>query len=256
MRASARQGKRNSPIRAMPPPAVCASSIRASLRSDLCGFLPMASACSKERSFRRRIPRCSTGMQAWAFRYARNAPWCAPRIALAHKFPAEEALTVVQEIEVQVGRSGALTPVARLAPVSVGGVTVTNATLHNEDEIRRKDIRIGDTVIVRRAGDVIPEVVAFVPERRPADARSCAMPTGCPGCGSPILRLEEEAGARCSGGGGKCAAQRKGGLLHFVSRRAMDIEGLGDQLVDQLVDKHIITTAADLYKIGFRALAE
>jgi len=180
----------------------------------------------------------------------------APRFALAHKFPAEEALTVVQEIEVQVGRTGALTPVARLAPVSVGGVTVTNATLHNEDEIRRKDIRIGDTVIVRRAGDVIPEVVAFVPERRPADARSFAMPTVCPVCGSPILRLEEEAVARCSGGWVKCAAQRKGGLLHFVSRRAMDIEGLGDQLVEQLVDKQVIATAADLYKLGLSALAE
>jgi DNA ligase (NAD+) len=180
----------------------------------------------------------------------------APRFALAHKFPAEEAMTIVQDIGVQVGRTGAITPVARLAPVTVGGVVVTNATLHNEDEVRRKDIRIGDTVIVRRAGDVIPEVVAFVPERRPADARQFVMPTVCPVCGSPIIRLEEEAIARCSGGWVKCAAQRKGGLLHFVSRRAMDIEGLGDQLVEQLVDKHIITTAADLYKLGFTALAE
>jgi len=180
----------------------------------------------------------------------------APRFALAHKFPAEEALTVVHGIEVQVGRTGAITPVARLAPVSVGGVTVTNATLHNEDEIRRKDIRIGDTVIVRRAGDVIPEVVANVPERRPSDAREFAMPVVCPVCGSPILRLEEEAVARCSGGWVKCAAQRKGGLLHFVARRAMDIEGLGDQLIEQLVDKQVITTAADLYKLGLNALAE
>lgn len=180
----------------------------------------------------------------------------APRFALAHKFPAEEALTTVQDIEVQVGRTGAITPVARLTPVSVGGVTVTNATLHNEDEVRRKDIRIGDTVIVRRAGDVIPEVLSYVPERRPADAREFAMPTSCPVCGSPIVRPEDEAVARCSGGWIKCAAQRKGGLLHFVSRRAMDVEGLGDQLVEQLVDKHIVTTAADLYKIGFRALAE
>lgn len=179
----------------------------------------------------------------------------APRFAVAHKFPAEEALTVVQDIEVQVGRTGAITPVARLAPVSVGGVTVTNATLHNEDEVRRKDIRIGDTVIVRRAGDVIPEVVAFVPEMRPANVREFVMPSVCPVCGSPIIRLEEEAIARCSGGWVKCAAQRKGGLLHFVSRRAMDIEGLGDQLVEQLVDKHIIATAADLYKLGLTSLA-
>lgn len=180
----------------------------------------------------------------------------APRFAMAHKFPAEEATTVVQDIGVQVGRTGAITPVARLVPVFVGGVTVTNATLHNEDEVRRKDIRIGDTVIVRRAGDVIPEVVAPVPERRPADARQFVMPSHCPVCGSPIVRLEEEAIARCSGGWIKCAAQRKGGLLHFVSRRAMDVEGLGDQLVEQLVDKHIIATPADLYKLGLTALVE
>jgi len=180
----------------------------------------------------------------------------APRFAIAHKFPAQEALTTVLDIEVQVGRTGAITPVARLAPVVVGGVTVTNATLHNEDEVRRKDIRIGDTVTVRRAGDVIPEVLSHVPESRPADARQFVMPTVCPVCGSPVIRPEEEAIARCSGGWIKCAAQRKGGLLHFVSRRAMDVEGLGDQLVEQLVDKHIITTPADLYKIGFRALAE
>jgi DNA ligase (NAD+) len=179
----------------------------------------------------------------------------APRFAIAHKFPAEEALTMVQDIEVQVGRTGAITPVARLAPVAVGGVTVTNATLHNEDEVNRKDIRIGDAVIVRRAGDVIPEVVAFVPEMRPAIVRKFVMPSVCPVCGSPIIRLEEEAVARCSGGWVKCAAQRKGGLLHFVSRRAMDIEGLGDQLVEQLVDKHVISTAADLYKLGLTSLA-
>ncbi|MGV8894684.1 MAG: NAD-dependent DNA ligase LigA [Burkholderiaceae bacterium] len=179
----------------------------------------------------------------------------APRFALAHKFPAEEALTVVQEIEVQVGRTGAITPVARLAPVFVGGVTVTNATLHNEDEVNRKDIRIGDTVIVRRAGDVIPEVVAYVPEQRPHDARRFVMPTNCPVCDSAIVRLEDEAIARCSGGWIKCAAQRKGGLQHFASRKAMDIEGLGDQLIDQLVDRHVITTAADLYKLGLTALA-
>jgi DNA ligase (NAD+) len=180
----------------------------------------------------------------------------APRFAVAHKFAAEEAMTVVQDIVVQVGRTGAITPVARLVPVFVGGVTVTNATLHNEDEVRRKDVRIGDTVIVRRAGDVIPEVVAPVPELRPADARDFTMPAACPVCGSPIVRLEDEAIVRCSGGWVKCAAQRKGGLLHFVSRRAMDIEGLGEQLVEQLVDKQVINTAADLYKLGLTALAE
>jgi DNA ligase (NAD+) len=180
----------------------------------------------------------------------------APRFALAHKFPAQEALTLVQDIEVQVGRTGAITPVARLAPVFVGGVTVTNATLHNEDEVRRKDIQVGDTVIVRRAGDVIPEVVAYVPEARPADARRFEMPTACPVCGSAIVRLEEEAIARCSGGWVKCTAQRKGGLQHFVSRRAMDVDGLGDQLIEQLVDRQVITTAADLYRLGLTALAE
>ncbi len=180
----------------------------------------------------------------------------APRFALAHKFPAEEAITVVQDIVVQVGRTGALTPVARLAPVSVGGVTVTNATLHNEDEVRRKDIRIGDSVIVRRAGDVIPEVVANIPERRPADAREFVMPRQCPVCGSTTVQSEDEAVARCAGGWLQCAAQRKGGLLHFVSRRAMDIEGLGEQLVEQLVDRHVVSTPADFYKLGLTSLAE
>ena len=180
----------------------------------------------------------------------------APRFALAHKFPAEEATTTVLDIEVQIGRTGAVTPVARLAPVSVGGVTVTNATLHNEDEVRRKDVRVGDSVIVRRAGDVIPEVVAVVPERRPTDAREFQMPKSCPVCGSAIVRPEEEAVARCSGGWIKCAAQRKGGLLHFVSRRAMDIEGLGEQLVEQLVDRGLVTTPADFYKLGLVMLAE
>ena len=179
----------------------------------------------------------------------------APRFALAHKFPAEEAITLVQDIDVQVGRTGAITPVARLAPVSVGGVTVTNATLHNEDEVKRKDIRVGDTVIVRRAGDVIPEVVANVPERRPATAREFVMPVACPVCGSSIVRAEDEAVARCSGGWIKCAAQRKGGLLHFVSRRAMDIEGLGEQLVEQLVDKEIVITPADFYHLEVTVLA-
>ena len=179
----------------------------------------------------------------------------APRFAIAHKFPAQEALTIVEGIDVQVGRTGAITPVARLAPVFVGGVTITNATLHNEDEIRRKDIRIGDTVIVRRAGDVIPEVVSHVPEKRPSDAQEFVMPTACPVCGSPIERSEEEAVARCSGGWTRCAAQRKGGLLHFASRKAMDVEGLGEQLVEQLVDRQVVTTAADFYRLDLEALA-
>ena len=171
----------------------------------------------------------------------------APRFAIAHKFPAEEAMTQVLDIEVQVGRTGAITPVARLANVFVGGVDVRNATLHNEGEVRRKDVRIGDTVIVRRAGDVIPEVVAPVLERRPLDAREFVMPVSCPVCGSAIVRMEDEAVARCSGGWTHCPAQKKGGLMHFVSRRAIDVEGLGDQLIEQLVDKGLIHTAADLY---------
>jgi len=179
----------------------------------------------------------------------------APRFALAHKFPAEEQSTEVVDIGVQVGRTGAITPVARLKPVFVGGVTVTNATLHNEDELRRKDVRIGDTVIVRRAGDVIPEVVRVLAERRPAGAREFVMPMRCPECGSAIVRLPDEAIARCSGGL-VCPAQRKQALLHFASRRAMDIEGLGDKLVDQLVDADIVRTPDDLYKLGIAALSE
>ncbi|NHZ91310.1 NAD-dependent DNA ligase LigA [Massilia sp. CCM 8733] len=179
----------------------------------------------------------------------------APRFAIAHKFPAEEALTQVLDIEVQVGRTGAITPVARLAQVNVGGVNVTNATLHNEGEVRRKDIRIGDTVIVRRAGDVIPEVVSFVAERRPQDVREFVMPANCPVCGSPIVRLDDEAVARCSGGWTHCSAQKKGGLMHFVSRRAIDVEGLGDQLIEQLVDKGLVHTAADLYTLDKAKLA-
>ena len=178
----------------------------------------------------------------------------APRFAIAHKFPAQEQLTTVLDIEVQVGRTGAITPVARLAPVQVGGVIVTNATLHNEDEIRRKDVWIGDVVIVRRAGDVIPEVVASVPAQRPANAKRFEMPSNCPQCGSPIVKLEDEAIARCGAGWIKCSAQRKGGLWHFASRKAMNIDGLGEQLLDQLVDKNVITTAADLYKLGFMSL--
>ncbi|MFO1282188.1 MAG: NAD-dependent DNA ligase LigA [Burkholderiales bacterium] len=178
----------------------------------------------------------------------------APRFALAHKFPAEEATTLVQGIDVQVGRTGAITPVARLKPVFVGGVTVTNATLHNEDEVRRKDVRIGDTVVVRRAGDVIPEVVRALPERRPADAREFVMPAACPECGSAVVRLEGEAIARCTGGL-VCPAQRKASLLHFAGRRAMDIEGLGEKLVDQLVDGGLVRTPADLYSLDEATLA-
>jgi len=178
----------------------------------------------------------------------------APRFALAHKFPAEEMPTEVLAIEVQVGRTGALTPVARLKPVFVGGVTVTNATLHNEDEVRRKDVRIGDTVIVRRAGDVIPEVVRVLPEKRPRGAREFVMPKKCPECGSHVVRLPDEAVARCSGGL-VCPAQRKQALLHFAGRRAMDIEGLGEKLVDQLVDAELVHTPADIYKLRVGTLA-
>ncbi|HET9337782.1 MAG TPA: NAD-dependent DNA ligase LigA [Casimicrobiaceae bacterium] len=178
----------------------------------------------------------------------------APRFAVAHKFPAEELPTEVLDIGVQVGRTGAITPVARLAPVFVGGVTVTNATLHNEDEVRRKDVRIGDTVIVRRAGDVIPEVVRVLAERRPARTREFTMPKTCPECGSDVVRLEGEAIARCTGGL-ICPAQRKASLLHFASRRAMDIEGLGEKLVDQLVDGGVVRTPADVYALGVAKLA-
>lgn len=178
----------------------------------------------------------------------------APRFAVAHKFPAEEATTEVLSIGVQVGRTGAITPVARLKPVFVGGVTVTNATLHNEDEVRRKDVRIGDTVIVRRAGDVIPEVVAVVPEKRPILAPEFVMPRDCPECGSAIARVDGEAIARCTGGL-YCPAQRKQALIHFASRRAMDIEGLGDKLVDQLVDCGLVHSPADLYHLEVQTLA-
>ena len=178
----------------------------------------------------------------------------APRFAIAHKFAAEEAVTEVLDIGVQVGRTGALTPVARLKPVFVGGVTVTNATLHNEDEVRRKDVRIGDFVVVRRAGDVIPEVVRSLPERRPAHAREFTMPALCPVCNSAVRRLEDEAVARCSAGL-FCPAQRKQALLHFASRRAMDIEGLGEKLVDQLVDSGRVKSPADLYRLEASDLA-
>jgi len=178
----------------------------------------------------------------------------APRFAIAHKFPAEEAVTIIEAIEVQVGRTGAMTPVARLAPVFVGGVTVTNATLHNEDEVRRKDVRIGDTVIVRRAGDVIPEVVSVVLGKRPVLAPEFVMPKKCPVCASAVEKPEDEAIARCTGGL-YCAAQRKQALLHFASRRAMDIEGLGEKLVDQLVESGAVKTPADLYKLSITSLS-
>ncbi|HWK70704.1 MAG TPA: NAD-dependent DNA ligase LigA [Burkholderiaceae bacterium] len=178
----------------------------------------------------------------------------APRFAIAHKFPAQEETTVLLDIEVQVGRTGAITPVARLKPVFVGGVTVTNATLHNEDEIRRKDVRIGDTVVVRRAGDVIPEVVAPVPELRPEDARLFAMPASCPVCGSAIERPEDEAISRCTGGL-FCAAQRKQSLTHAAGRKALDIEGLGEKLVDQLVESGRVKSLADLFTLNADELA-
>ena len=177
----------------------------------------------------------------------------APRFAIAHKFPAEEALTTVLDIEVQVGRTGALTPVARLAPVFVGGVTVTNATLHNEEELRRKDIRIGDYVSVRRAGDVIPEVVRVISERRPDAVREFVMPSHCPVCGAQVIKQPDEAASRCSAGL-FCPAQRKEALVHFASRRALDIEGLGDKLVEQLVDQQHVHTPADIYQLNLPTL--
>jgi DNA ligase (NAD+) len=178
-----------------------------------------------------------------------------PRWAVAHKYPAQEEITTVQAIEVQVGRTGKLTPVAKLAPVFVGGVTVTNATLHNEDEARRKDVRVGDTVIVRRAGDVIPEVVSVVLEKRLQDAQRFTMPSHCPVCNSLAIREEGEADYRCTGGL-FCRAQRKQAILHFAHRRAVEIEDLGDKLVEQLVDAGIVNTLPDVYKLGLSALLE
>ncbi len=177
-----------------------------------------------------------------------------PRWAVAHKYPAEEMPTVMEGIDVQVGRTGKLTPVARLAPVSVGGVTVTNATLHNLFEIRKKGVRVGDTVVVRRAGDVIPEVVRRVPGERTAYVPNFRMPAVCPICGSEVVREKGEANHRCTGGL-FCAAQRKEALLHFAARRAMDIEGLGDKLVDQLVDGNVVRSLPDLYRLRLDDLA-
>lgn len=179
----------------------------------------------------------------------------APRWAIAHKFPAEEELTVVRAVEFQVGRTGALTPVARLEPVFVGGVTVSNATLHNMDEVERKDVRVGDTVVVRRAGDVIPEVVRVLIERRPAGTEAVALPANCPICMSPVERPPGEAVARCTGGF-VCAAQRKESLRHFAGRRALDIQGLGVELIDQLVDQSLVKSPADLYGLTAARLAE
>ncbi len=177
-----------------------------------------------------------------------------PRWAVAHKYPAQEQMTKVLAIDVQVGRTGKLTPVAKLAPVFVGGVTVTNATLHNEDEARRKDVRIGDTVIVRRAGDVIPEVVSVLLDKRTQHAPQFTMPRTCPVCGSAAVREEGEADYRCTGGL-FCAAQRKEAILHYAHRRAVEIEGLGDKLVEQLVDAGVVRTLPDLYRLGLTALA-
>ncbi|WP_228290757.1 NAD-dependent DNA ligase LigA [Shewanella cyperi] len=173
----------------------------------------------------------------------------APRWAIAFKFPAQEEVTVLEEVDFQVGRTGAVTPVARLKPVFVGGVTVSNATLHNADEIARLGVKIGDSVIIRRAGDVIPQIVAIVPERRPDDARDIEFPSQCPVCGSLVERLEGEAVARCSGGL-FCEAQRKEAIKHFASRKAMDIDGMGDKIVEQLIDKELVQSPADLFRLN------
>ena len=172
----------------------------------------------------------------------------APRWAIAHKFPADEALTTLRAIEFQVGRTGVLTPVARLEPVQLAGVTVSNATLHNMDEVERKDVHVGDTVVVRRAGDVIPEIVRVLPERRPKHARRPQLPATCPICHSAVVRADNQAAARCTGGF-SCPAQRKEALRHFASRRALDIEGLGDKLIDQLVEQDLLRTPGDIYEL-------
>ena len=174
----------------------------------------------------------------------------APRWALAHKFPADEEMTLLEDVIFNVGRTGALTPAAKLKPVFVGGVTVSNATLHNMDEVARKGFLIGDTVVVRRAGDVIPEVVRYLPDRRPADARPIVMPAQCPVCGSPVIRQEDQAVYKCTGGVLKCRAQRAEWILHFAGRRAMDVEGLGEKLVEQLVSDGRLNSPADLYTLS------
>jgi DNA ligase (NAD+) len=179
----------------------------------------------------------------------------APRWAIAHKFPAEEALTTVRDIEFNVGRTGALTPLARLEPVFVGGVTVSKVTLHNIDEVRRKDVRVGDTVVVRRAGDVIPELVSVIAEKRVPGAQPVELPERCPVCNSQVLRVEGEAVARCTGGF-TCRAQREEALHHFASRRALDIEGLGDRLIEQLIERDWVRSPADLYGLDVAQLAD
>jgi DNA ligase (NAD+) len=178
----------------------------------------------------------------------------APRWAIAHKFPAEEASTWLRAVEFQVGRTGALTPVAKLEPVFVGGANVSNASLHNMDEVRRKDIRVGDRVVVRRAGDVIPEIVRAIPSERPAGAREVALPDACPECGSAVENPDDEAVARCSGGL-VCPAQRKEAIKHFASRRALDIDGLGDKIINQLVERGLVRDAADLYELDAATIA-
>jgi DNA ligase (NAD+) len=178
----------------------------------------------------------------------------APRWAIAHKFPAQEEMTVIESIEIQVGRTGAITPVARLQPVFVGGATVSNATLHNGEEIRRLDVRVGDTVIVRRAGDVIPEIVSVVLSKRPAKTRQFCFPEKCPECGSAVVYDSGGVIARCSGGL-FCQAQKKQSIIHFASRKAMDIEGLGDKLVDQMVNDNMIDDVADIYSLGVEQIA-
>jgi len=178
----------------------------------------------------------------------------APRWAIAHKFPAQEEMTVVQDVEFQVGRTGAITPVARLEPVFVGGVTVSNATLHNQDEIQRLGLKIGDTVIIRRAGDVIPQVVSVIVDKRPEDARDIVFPETCPMCDSAIEKLEDEAVARCTGGL-YCGAQLKESMKHFASRKAFDIDGLGDKIIEQLVDQKLVKTPADFFKLEFMQIS-
>jgi DNA ligase (NAD+) len=180
----------------------------------------------------------------------------APRWALAHKFPADEELTVLEDVIFNVGRTGALTPAAKLKPVFVGGVTVSNATLHNMDEVARKGFMIGDTVVVRRAGDVIPEVARYLPDKRPANSRPILMPSECPVCGSPVVREEDQAVYKCTGGVLKCPAQRAQWVMHFAGRRAMDIEGLGEKLIEQLVEDGSVSSPADLYALEAKVLAE
>jgi DNA ligase (NAD+) len=180
----------------------------------------------------------------------------APRWALAHKYPADEEMTLLEDVIFNVGRTGALTPAAKLKPVFVGGVTVSNATLHNMDEVARKGFMIGDTVVVRRAGDVIPEVARYLPDKRPANARPIVMPSNCPVCGSPVTRLEDQAVYKCTGGVLKCRAQRAEWVMHFAGRRAMDIEGLGEKLIEQLVEDGSVSSPADLYDLDATSLAE